>query len=863
MRLIRLTMCGFGAFAETQTIFFDKLSSDGIFLISGDTGSGKTTIFDAISFALFGQASGQNRQKDFFRSGYVKEDVKTFVELEFEHHKNRYIVNRSPSYERISKRAKVGFVTEKGDAILIKSDGNVTGFKEVTAKIVDLLRVDWLQFKQIAMIAQGEFMKLLIATTKERGEILQKAFNTQKYANFQVKVLKKFDDVKNQYEEIEKSIKQYIGDIRYNQQIDTNDMNNQELLELLGKIIEEDKEQQFNLSEKDKKLDIDINSYIAQIESCKYINKQFEILKNDREKFIKLKQNENIINQNKIDLEKSKKALYLIKPIVDKQNIAKDKLDKAQKNNEYVCDNIKKNQQAKEKILLNIETNKQKQTQIEQLEETVDKAEKDLPLLEKLDKAESNLKKLTNEYNSLKENLKVKQNNFNKAQILFYSEQAAILAEKLEEGIACPVCGSIHHPNKAKRKNVSITEQEVNNLKNELETINKDFNKINIKYVEKQKEISMLRKTVNIEAKEDIVKLKLKLQEEIKTNKKLIKEYLDFNSKLDISLRRCENNLSKLDGTKAELEKSIVELLDEIKQSELEYEKYLESSSLSKEEYAKYLKTDKEIENIQKKIDYFNNEYLKLSDAILRSENNLKDKQYKDITNMENNLDSLKLEKNNLIKQLNFINTRLELNQNIRINLIQKFKQQEKLKTEYSNLKILAETANGRLLKKEKIAFEQYVQSFYFKKIVQRANLHFKKMSYGQFELRCKEKAADMKSNTGLDLEVMDFYTQKLRSVSSLSGGESFKAALSLALSLADIIQSTAGGVEIEAMFIDEGFGSLDANSLDQAIDTLMQLSNNKCMIGIISHVSELKERIDKKIEVKKTPYGSKIEVKV
>lgn len=175
----------------------------------------------------------------------------------------------------------------------------------------------------------------------------------------------------------------------------------------------------------------------------------------------------------------------------------------------------------------------------------------------------------------------------------------------------------------------------------------------------------------------------------------------------------------------------------------------------------------------------------------------------------------------------------------------------------YELLAGLSDTANGELRGKQKLAFEQYIQIVFFGQIIQEANKRFSVMTDGRYLLKRREDASNLRSQTGLELNVFDYYTGRLRSVQSLSGGEAFKASLSLALGLADVVQQYAGGIQLDAVFIDEGFGSLDHESLNQAIRILNDLAGSSRLAGIISHVEELKERIDRKIVVKKGTAGS------
>ncbi|HSN67106.1 MAG TPA: SbcC/MukB-like Walker B domain-containing protein, partial [Fusibacter sp.] len=205
--------------------------------------------------------------------------------------------------------------------------------------------------------------------------------------------------------------------------------------------------------------------------------------------------------------------------------------------------------------------------------------------------------------------------------------------------------------------------------------------------------------------------------------------------------------------------------------------------------------------------------------------------------------------------------SRIEHNSKISENLKKTKGEIEGLERHYLTIKNLSDTANGDLQGKQRLAFERYIQAFYFNRVLMEANKRFSYMTNKRFELVRKDEASDMRSHSGLEIDVMDHYTGKTRSVKSLSGGESFKASLALALGLSDMIQTHAGGVQMDTMFVDEGFGALDSESLEQAIDVLNALTHGNRLVGIISHVSELREKIDRKIVVKKGNTGSYVEL--
>jgi exonuclease SbcC len=225
----------------------------------------------------------------------------------------------------------------------------------------------------------------------------------------------------------------------------------------------------------------------------------------------------------------------------------------------------------------------------------------------------------------------------------------------------------------------------------------------------------------------------------------------------------------------------------------------------------------------------------------------------------EEQMQSFSTEKEGLTQLATRLISRMETNGKVHKNVETQLTVRANMQKEYSNISVLSNVANGELAGRDRLPFEQYVQAFYFEQVIYEANLRLKKMSGGRYALKRRTEAENKRSVTGLDLEIMDYFTGKARSVKSLSGGESFKAALSLALGLSDVIQGHAGGVVVETMFVDEGFGSLDKDSLEQAVAILKELATDNRIVGIISHVEELKECIEKKILLTKSTQGSSI----
>lgn len=1054
MKPIQLIISAFGPFRGVTEVPFTKLGSSGLFLINGDTGAGKTTIFDAISFALYGNASGDNRTTDCFRSDYADDDEKTYVDITFQHRYKEYRIERNPTYKRNKKRGS-GTTEEKAGATLIMPDGRViNGYTPVTEAVTELLGIDYKQFKMISMIAQGEFLKLLTADSNDRVEIFRKVFGTEIYDIIQKKLKDMSNKLRYRCEDIDKGIMQFLGGIVCSENSahcnaieewkKFGDINNiEKMLELLVSILNDDQleykskkaennllkqkstekateytraehynrlfnnlhlsketyrlflerldevkreEAKYDLSEKALRkvkptedaylrLKHDLNILIVEIEKGKAERKslgaQLQLLADDlkaKEKYIpritdltkEINRMEEELHKYDAIVEQEKK-----KSILDAHKLQLDKI--LIKNNEDRSNLLKEQSEIQKKLEQYSNLDKDMlvcENQLEQLKNT----------LTQLDKLQQDINILVKEYNTLtklqdqfaEDEIKYRQINhiYLEREALFLREQAGILAKQLEPGSPCPVCGSLEHPSKAPLTTGAISEEKLkkerdkqekahnamiaassksesqkirvemlrNNLhtnavaifgseeyENQSSTIQSITNLAQLKYqkmdqTKHELEQKLLGFTEDIKQKKIcserllmITELLSGIEEELRINQEgLSKTNNDLSSvtgvlealgknlkfftkkeaeqtmntlddqckKLQEELKlaeaayhSCELRLGKIEAVLSENEKShglksvaLEEAKEEFRQSMIS-SGFLTDDGIDVARYRDVLVTEEKLKLIRNRIDTFYRDKSNLEDRINQLTEETKDQAEKDLTQLEVQLQEIDKQKTECEEQISIIYSRLNNNQEIYQKVKVQYKEQEKLRQEFVTISELAKTANGELAGKSKIAFEQYVQAFYFDKIIHEANTRFYKMSNNQYALMRKEDPTNLRSSTGLELEVMDYYTGKARSIKSLSGGESFKAALSLALGLSDVIQSFAGGIQVDAMFIDEGFGSLDSDSLEQAIETLNSLTTGNRLVGIISHVGELKDRIDKKILIEKSMEGSRLQV--
>ena len=1119
MKPIKLVMSAFGPFRGVVEVPFSELGSSGLFLINGDTGAGKTTIFDAISFALYGNASGENRTTDSFRSDYADEDEQTYVELTFLHRKKEYIVWRNPNYRRSKKRGS-GTTEEKPNAILTMPDGSViAGYAPVTEAVTDLLGIDWRQYKQISMIAQGEFLELLTADSNARGLIFRKVFGTQIYDSIQKKLKELSNKLKYQCEDIDKRILQFLDGISCSEgnvskaAIDewkkVKDINQAEkMMELLSVLLEEDRAEYHTKKKENEHLNIEMAKKAAEYAKAEQVNRLLANLCQAEEDYQKLTLTAKEMKREEERYALAEKALHIVKPAEDAYlrikkeaanlaaDIGKGKEEKArlEKQLKLFLEEYRQKEaaqprvseltaqisrqraelikydgvagQEKQKAIL--EEKKQKlekqiacltgrkadltkeqtekqaeqdqyvnldkdmvlcENQLYQTENTIKQLNKLLTDIRNLNTESDVLFRVQQDYQNAEAEYRYQNQEYLEMEARFFREQAGIMASNLEAGKPCPVCGSTEHPSKAAITGGAPSEEELKHAKAKLDKAHKAMAATGTKSENQRTKVGMLADALQENAAvllevdvsvptSDVIELVIEIDEETAAGRDTGKTDADRNTgKMDADRnvektdadRNAENSLEKVSkriadyadmarlkrsqitALQGELEqrklqflqdqkrrKQCFERLEEIKRTLLIFEETLTDhkehlsrimnelsqadgtlitlkkdlqygtreeaenaikameeernklqseytiaeaayrkcelslanvSAVLKENEKKYVLRRKEYneakegfkqklvqcgfaENdileasadaerikaglkryqsnriseddlaaLRKSIDLYDKNRESLEEKIKQLKSDTKDQEEKDLEQIAKEQEALNYRKTECEEQSNRIYSRLKNNETIDKQVEEQKKEQEKVRRDYLTYSDLSKTANGELTGKSKIAFEQYVQAFYFDKVIHEANKRFYKMSNNQYALMRKEDPSNLRSPTGLELEVMDYYTGKPRSIKSLSGGESFKAALSLALGLSDVIQSFAGGIEVDAMFVDEGFGSLDSDSLEQAIETLNSLTMGNRLVGIISHVSELKDRIDKKILIEKSMEGSRLQL--
>lgn len=921
MRPIKLTMSAFGPYAKKQEVDFEKLGKSGLYLITGDTGAGKTTIFDAIKYALYGEASGSNRDSSMFRSKYADDDTPTLVELTFANGDKEYTVKRNPEY--MKKKAKGdGYTKKTAGAELTLPNGDVeTNKKAVDAKLVEILGVTPTQFSQIAMIAQGDFLKLLLAETKDRQVIFRSIFKTDIYKIFQEKVKNDFSEIEKEREKANDYISQYINSAVCSkdsvfsidlQKAQSGEMLTADVIELIKNIIKDDSESLQISAEKLKAADKKIDAITGIITKAEEQNKNRVMLKNTNVKLQKMLPESEVL---KSALEKEKKKepqtheIEKNVTIIEQQLKDYDELDllaKKIKDNTEKYNLSQKSLSDNEKQLIKLGESlgeyKEESVSLEssaenrlkfstKLEKIVVKENEILQLkndLKELKKLENNYLLAQKEYVLAEERAKSVKEKSDKMRIAFNSEQAGIIAETLTDGEPCPVCGSCTHPHKAVKSENAPTEAEVKKSEKEAKDLQDKANVLSSKCGEKGGVYNNAKKTAESNLKKLIEDAELdsaedkiaKILDEIKQNKTQLKtliteedKKLKRKSELIEIIKDTEEKLNSANEQTSKLKAEISAYSTAVEEQERQKEGLLkkltfDSKKSATAEILKFkntIRTNKEqaekaekaYKDCEKAINDYKAQIAQLNEILKNAEN-------VDIEDKKSEKSNLVNEKNQLAEKNNIISQRIIANKSALEKLNAKSEELAQLDINWREMKSLSDTVNGTLSGKQRMTLETYIQTAFFDKIISRANVHLMRMSGGNYDLKRKEVVDNLKGKSGLDLNVIDHYNGTERSVKSLSGGESFIASLSLALGLSDEIQASAGGIRMETMFVDEGFGSLSEETLRQAMQALSSLSENNRLVGIISHVAELRTEIDKQIVVtKENSGGSKVELRL
>ena len=925
MKPLKLTMSAFGSYAGKNVIDFTG-QQQGIFLITGDTGAGKTTIFDAITYALYNQTSGGERNGNMMRSQYARPETETYVELEFLYRGQTYRVRRNPDY-KITKTLKNGKIREQKvphSVELTLPDGTVFPEKKnaTDAKIIEILGLTADQFSQIVMIAQGDFLKLLYTKSDERKMIFSKLFRTDIYWKIQENLRRKSMEMDERIQENDRAFEQEksrIIPLPESEEIPLDELV-ERLRERLKDALKEQNLRRANVEELNKKITKyeEINKLFVSLEKIRQTGRELEARQAESKE--RRKQIENARKADKVlvaeqqnlrqqqAVEQSAQAIAKMgETLADDQEMfetLKTQLQEAEAKQKREAADTQKKMLALEQsfpsyeALQNARSEEQQAKKVwEDLRKTSEesfhkKAAGIAALKEQQKRQEQAVEKTKKNWEQTSLSASESAKHYEHMYEAFLKEQAGILAENLSAGCPCPVCGSTIHPDPAKLSDHAVTELEVEQAK---KTRAAAEEKCDLAYaafeaektekqklaqaVEKEEADFVLAQTIakqqRKEAEQNYVSLQ-KIAEQIR--EKLVypsfaeakKQYAAMQKALEAAEQEIAKKRQKvselaeamntLKGQKLAEEENQKTAKKLAAKTEKEYAKLLEKSGfVSEETYHLAILPERSRSKLEREEKEYESQCLRQQSEQKLLEKQVSGKTYTDTTELNEQLKAEKQALKEAEKTYMELHTAYENDRSVLQNCAVYLEKGKKLESEDQVIKSLSKTANGRLSGSAKIDFETYIQRQYFKQIIHEANKRLLTMSNHQFILKLKEEAnTGRKTNEGLDLSVYSFVTDSERDVKTLSGGESFLAALAMALGLSDIVERSAGAIHPDMMFIDEGFGSLDAQSRQQAIEVLGELAGDSRMVGIISHVTELKEQIDRKLVVSRTDKGSR-----
>lgn len=902
MRPTRLILSAFGPYAGRVELPLDRLGQSGLYLITGDTGAGKTTLFDAITFALYGEASGGSREPSMLRSKYADPATPTEVVLQFVYAGREYTVRRSPEYTRPARRG-TGTVTQAAEAELTCPDGRVvTRLREVNQALCEILGVDRRQFSQIAMIAQGDFLRLLLADTRDRQTIFREIFKTGRYQVLQERLKAEAAALRQQCDALRRSVEQALGRVRDAAGQPLESMPPEEALAQTEALLAADRDRDgaldAQLAEAEARLaaaDTALGTAAGQEKLRQSLAAAQQARQAQQERLLRLTQTleqartqaelcpalereqaaleASLSDYDQLDAQTAAMAALAAQQEQDSRGLAGGERELARLRGELAGLRLARAElehageqcarwrleraqtQARLTALENLQT---------RMEEHAAAAAALVQAQEAYCQAAARAQEETGRYEAM-----------NRA---YLDAQAGVLAQALTPGQPCPVCGAREHPHPAPMEAAAPDRAQLAAARRQAQAAQDAAAMASQRAGERRGIAASLEAALraqldaqNMEQQPDTAQLAALLRAEraalaaldgqIRTEEARINR----RQQLDEQIPAGEAQLAAAEQAQTTLREktaSAAAVLDQLAQqlqalrSRLHYqsrgeaETHCRALAQQAQTLTAALEAAREAaaegERALAALDG-QAEHLR---ALLAAapELNLAEQQLLRST--------LAGQRAALAEAREQLRLRLAGNEAARDEAGAALTQLAQRETRWGWVRALADTAGGSLSGKEKIMLETYVQTAYFDRIVARANTRFMVMSGGQYELQRCRAADNNRSQSGLELEVVDHYNGTVRSVRTLSGGESFLASLALALGLSDEVQSSAGGIRLDTMFVDEGFGSLDEQALQQALQALASLTGGNRLIGLISHVAELKERIDRQIVITKQRTG-------
>ena len=830
MKPERLQLTAFGPYAGQIELDFSAFGGSGLFLIGGDTGSGKTALFDAITFALYGETTGENRKTTMLRSDFAEPTAETCVELQFTHRGRSYTVRRWPEQQRAAKRGSGVVKCPPKAELLREPEEPVSGAVAVTNAVTQLLGIDARQFAQVSMLAQNDFTRLLNAPSAERAAILRQIFDTSDHQRLGQAAVQEATKAADACSRLEDTLLLHLSSLQADPAVP----------ETAAELAEMQTEQEVFATDKALAL-----ADILLQQDAQTAARQNEMIHSLEEKLARGNAGVKLAEQQAAHRRQLEELQAEADRTAEVQTKSEAEQDELQKRMAALKQNIADTEKQRDSLGRTDTEQVKLQHQIELAQSLTVTCERLLKELEQEAEQRADAEKKQAAYAAAQEKLDEAENEYISMQRQLNANRAGLLAQELHAGSPCPVCGSRQHPKIAELPKNHVTEKQLE---------------------QREKLLAEQRRTTadaSRAAGEAVTRV-----EELRTN--IVREADEFFAKR--GARYTGRPAAELDNP------ALYEALSTQQTS-------LDDGLLGlHKQLNRYKKETEQLDAVLHRLDILNQQMSvleKQSFAAVRRATNAKAGHAAALARVQQMQETLP--KRYDPETMNKLMAALQRLQNDRAAAIalrdaavqrqnanraaqqglqttrKKWETAREKRTMWDNL---SKTINGNLAGKIKLPFEQYVQAFYFDGVVEAANLRFTRMTDGQYKL-LRRKSESLSGKTALDLDVFDAYTGKTRPVGSLSGGESFMAALSMALGISDTIQQNAGGVTIETLFIDEGFGSLDADSLEKAVDTLAGLAGGNKLIGVISHVEALQDRLTRQIRVSKTRAGSRAEVVV
>ncbi len=928
MRPLKLELAAFGPYAGEESLDFTRLGRSGIFLVTGDTGAGKTTLFDAISYALYGQLSGGVRSLETVRSDFAEPETETYVQLEFEHRGKTYTVWRSPAYARPKKRG-TGMTQHPAAVALTLPDGTVLEkIEEANEALQELLSMTGDQFRQIAMIAQGRFTELLNTPGAERSSVLRRIFGTGACRDIQEKLKEQARRLTEQTRDWDKELLSLIGQLELSEGEDKDRLEAlrangdciyhcEEILNLAKQQRSRDEAdhsgQQAKLGQLDE-LARELSARLTQARQQQELSGRIQQTK-ARCQALEEEKEEQVHRHAALD-ELAGQSEGLAADIrtretamadyqrLEQLRAARQQLEKAKAENaqraskaqstvqdsETLAQNLEKESAGVAKALEQAHAAENEAARLDRLLEKAREAYRDGKELEKKEQAAAEALRV---FTQAEAELAKKRQAWMQADDLFWRSQAGFLAAELAQGAPCPVCGSVEHPHPAAPVENAPDKDRLDEMEKQMHaadaqrqqaamnstaagTVRDSAQKL---YLEKAEglfsecgqavekdpahaaealtRMGRLLRTQRDEAENtrqqwaERAKAAQQAGRQLETVRSQMRTAQTLLETLEKEKAECQAKLAQTLALEQELSQKLpcascaqaqVEL-EAVRRQKADLDSKMRQGAERWQQYCQQLHTQKEL----------------LSQLEEQRQNAPRQE---DGAALQAALAANEAEKKQLQNQWMRSGSRLENNRRTMAALAKTSEMAEKARASASVASLLSSTAGGTLTGgKGKLQFEQYVLTSYFEGAVAAANTRLAGMTGGQYELLCHGSASG-RGQSALDLDVLDHYTGRVRSVKSLSGGETFQAALALALGMSDCISSFAGGVRADTLFVDEGFGTLDDQSLENAVRVLQSLAAGDKLVGVISHVPQLRDRVEKQVVITKTSSGSHLSIR-